>query len=1119
MQELVKSLAEDFSIEKLSELLLSKNPNFTIYQPPERKYDYEDDYFSEVYKVAEGKLNDGKAFHVFAIKTSGELKERTSKKKQYEFGRRILKDNYIQSGFFVFYDDNKNFRFSLIYTIPKGTKAEYSYYKRYTYYVERGKPYRTFVKALTEAKFDTLENIISAFSTLPLTREFYTEIQNWFAWALKEESKCFFPGGKLEENLIRLLTRLIFVWFLKERGLIPEEIFDERWLKDVVKDFGNGDKYYNVVLQNLFFATMNTYPRERSWTYFRYKQFINLDPQEYIKIFEKVPFINGGLFECLDDEDNKKFIDGFSENEEWRAKIPDELFFGEERKVDLTDFYGERKRVKVRGLINILKDYNFTADENSPIDVEVSLDPKLLGIIFENLLAAYNQETQTSERKATGSYYTPPEIVDFMVEESLVEYFKNKTSIPEEKIRELLSYSDEKPEISDKEKEEIIKAIDELKILDPAVGSGAFPMGILHKLVHILEKIDENNELLKKKQREKAQHEVEDESFDESINNPDYARKLYLIRNSIYGVDIQRIATQICKLRFFLSLIIYQKIDPNKENYGIRPLPHLETKFVAANILIGLEEKRQLSFGDEKIKGYIAKLKEVYEEYFSPGKREEKGEIQKEAREIILKIEEELKRSGWKSEEAEKIANLNIFDQTAKADWFDPELMFGVEDGFDIVIGNPPYVRQERIKDLKPLLQRQGYQTFTSTADLYVYFYEKGYNLLKDNGILTFISSNKWMRAKYGEKLRKFLKENTEIEHLIDFGGYRVFEQTVDTNIILFKKKKPKKGHIVKYLVVKQDEVEDNLIDYIRANLKTIPQEKLSEKAFILADDEVLALKEKIEKVGKPLKEWDVKIYRGVLTGYNEAFIIDTETRNRILANCKTEEERKRTEELIKPVLRGRDIFKWGYKWAGLWVILTTKEVNISGLPALEEYLKQYKFALEKRAGNQKWFQLQAAPSKEKLNCLLKDKIGYSDISLKFALVPDTTVGLNTTYFIIPVRHVLLKYLLGVLNSKLVAFYYNQVAASLSGKTTRSFNIYVEQLPIPPITPQNQHIARQIEELVDQILAITKSEDYPQNTQKQEQVKALEQQINKLVYELYQLTEDEINIIEGGNIS
>jgi hypothetical protein len=245
------------------------------------------------------------------------------------------------------------------------------------------------------------------------------------------------------------------------------------------------------------------------------------------------------------------------------------------------------------------------------------------------------------------------------------------------------------------------------------------------------------------------------EVFNEQRNYTDYARKLYLIQNCIYGVDIQPIAVQLTKLRFFLTLILDQKPDKNRENFGILPLPHLETKFVCANTLIGLE--RLVSLKPKEIAKIENDLKRIREKYFRVRDRKQKLELEKRDKKLRKDLAKLLKKNRWKNKDVKKIASFDILDPTARADWFDHEWMFGV-DGFDIVIGNPPYVRQEKIKKEKPLLQKQGYEVFTSTADLYVYFYEKGYKILKQGGILAYITSNKWMRAKYGEKLRRFLK-------------------------------------------------------------------------------------------------------------------------------------------------------------------------------------------------------------------------------------------------------------------------------------------------------------------------------------------------------------------------
>jgi hypothetical protein len=399
--------------------------------------------------------------------------------------------------------------------------------------------------------------------------------------------------------------------------------------------------YYKAVLQNLFFATLNcpvkpdsidsrkrgfrgdqSYGKHRGVDYLmRYKKHFK-DPDAFLKMVNKVvPFLNGGLFECLDDKEKNIYIDGFSDNmsktngKENHLVVPDYLFFGKEEKTDLSADYGKKnkstKEAAVTGLINILKSYKFTIAENTPIEEDVALDPELLGKVFENLLASYNPETKTTARKQTGSFYTPREIVNYMVDESLIAHLKNAIAwddMPEkeldDQLHRLVSFEPVNPFEHNRElSQKIIHSLDNCKILDPACGSGAFPMGILQKMVHILQKIDPENQYWQDLQLEKAQKESQgvfvikdkeerkqlldeiNEAFDQSINHPDYARKLFLIENCIYGVDIQPIAAQISKLRFFISLVVEQKVNHEKENFGIRPLPNLETKFVTANTL------------------------------------------------------------------------------------------------------------------------------------------------------------------------------------------------------------------------------------------------------------------------------------------------------------------------------------------------------------------------------------------------------------------------------------------------------------------------------------------------------------------------------------------------------
>ena len=599
--------------------------------------------------------------------------------------------------------------------------------------------------------------------TKELNKRFFQELANWYFWAVDNAT---FPADEEKDadirnatNVIRLITRLMFVWFLKEKGLVSDKLFNEKELKTILR-FKDDSAYYKAILQNLFFATLNSEMNTRKFiaensggrnsqhfvhNVFRYRQEF-IKPEETIKeLFEPIPFLNGGLFECLDKEtevDGTKCrvrVDGFSDHPKNVLEIPDELFFGSERQIELNEIYGTKnKRYKVRGLINILNSYKFTITENTPIEEEIALDPELLGKVFENLLANFNPETKTTARKQTGSFYTPREIVNYMVDESLLAYLKakmqtetqgfagfvafgenqptmfgnearvqQKFEMPvsnnrwhgkdeslETALRNLFSYTEDKHDFNETETEILIKAIDNCKILDPACGSGAFPMGILHRLVHLLGKLDKNNEKWREWQRLKAIKDTEEaykigdhkeredrllEINDVFENNAsDYGRKLFLIENCIYGVDIQPIAIQIAKLRFFISLIVDQKASAetrtsvsvpssaltdvrasannaraSANNLGIRPLPNLETKFVAANTLIGLETNGGLK--PNGVTELEKQLKEVRAKHFGARSRRTKEKYRTEDKKIRSQIAELLKQGGINETSADLI--------------------------------------------------------------------------------------------------------------------------------------------------------------------------------------------------------------------------------------------------------------------------------------------------------------------------------------------------------------------------------------------------------------------------------------------------------------------------------
>ena len=785
--------------------------------------------------------------------------------------------------------------------------------------------------------------------TAELNRRFFKEIADWYFWTVE---KVTFPAdadtsvGEVSNLavhnatcVIRLITRLIFVWFLKEMSLVPSALFDEDEIGGVLTSLDPQESsYYKAILQNLFFATLNqemntpVKPNTRKFrgegrqhynitSLYRYKRYFR-DPDAALHLFETIPFLNGGLFECLDKPapDDRKTIlrvDGFSDREDNPLHVPNELFFSEPQVVNLNAVYDTKNsRYTVQGLIHILNRYKFTIAENTPIEEEVALDPELLGQVFENLLAAYNPETGTTARKQTGSFYTPREIVNYMVDESLIAYLQNAVSSraihcpSETKLRHLLAYNDEPHQFTDTEVEHLIAAIDTLKILDPACGSGAFPMGILQKLVFLLGKLDPRNAQWRHRQiarvhstittaekiddsviRESTIDELEDEiaSINEAFkrNALDYGRKLYLIENCIYGVDIQPIATQIAKLRFFISLIVEQKIDDARENRGVRPLPNLETKFVAANTLLDVEKPAQLLLRNPEVDRKEKALEEVRRRHFTARTPRTKDRYRQRDAALRAEISVLLQSDGFPSETTEKIAAWDPYDQNATADFFDPEWMFGITEGFDVVIGNPPYVRQEKIKDLKPILQKR-YTCYTGAADLYVYFYERGLQLLNTNGIHTFICSNSWLDVNYGARIQKYVLDNTTGAVICHSEAEREFESAdINTIVSILHNGTPNADSRARFLTFKTF-IGDPNIENRRERTRTYTElaqagtrdnkyagDKWGGK-YLRAPDIYWTLLEKGKD--KLVRLGDVaEVRRGFTTGANEFFYLDAE--------------------------------------------------------------------------------------------------------------------------------------------------------------------------------------------------------------------------------------------------
>lgn len=722
--------------------------------------------YSDPIKIGHAELKNHEELLVFTCQYNKELTARSAKKQQFEIAKKVLKEDFKDGAIFIFYDAQGNFRFSFIRRNYGETgDKKFSTWKRYTYYVTPSETNRTFKERIDNCDYSSLDSIQEAFSVEKLTKQFYNELFDWYQWALSDEIGITYPNNtktsdddriKLDEQVIRLITRLLFVWFIKQKKLVPEYLFDIDELSKTLKDFDSNSlengNYYNAILQNLFFATLNKEISEREFaktknrdikTRFRYEEMFTLTEPEIIEYFKPIPFLNGGLFECLDKQDadgNQYFLDGFSRNPtksangnfRHRAFIPNCLFFDEEK-----------------GIIPLLRRYNFTVEENAPNEVQVALDPELLGKVFENLLGAFNPETKETARKQSGSFYTPREIVEYMVNESLINYLQTKLpNLAEKDLRDL--FENETPKstfLNDKEQcKEIAHQLKSIKILDPACGSGAFPMGILSKMVEVLEKLGATNESI---------HDL----------------KLHLIEECIYGIDIQTIATQISKLRFFITLVVEQdKIDLTKPqyNYGVLTLPNLETKFVSANTLIGIKKKKagdfvNTLFTDSAIDDTKQELLTIRHEHFyakTAGAKKRLREKDAELRDRLSKLLEENK--DFAPDDALQLSQWNPYDQNTSSPFFDMEWMFGLKKGFDVVIGNPPY----RVVKKKNQKVYKNYYTINS-GELYSYFFEKSISdLLKKNGVISYITASLFIKGLKFESLRTYLEKNTSLVEL-----------------------------------------------------------------------------------------------------------------------------------------------------------------------------------------------------------------------------------------------------------------------------------------------------------------------------------------------------------------
>jgi len=1012
--------------------------------------------------------------------------------------------------------NGEDWRFSLVkmdYRFEEGkggkfkVKEEFTLARRWSFLVGKNENSHTAQSRLVPILADdknnpTLAELEEAFNIEKVTKEFFEKYRDLFlrtketldeVVAKDKNIKADFEakGVNTVDFAKKLLGQIVFLYFLQKKGWFGVKRDDE-WgtgTKHFLREMFEGKhgiytNFFNDILEPLFYEALRI---DRSH-----------DDGYYSRFNCKIPFLNGGLFDPIN-------------NYDWVHTdiiLLNELF---------SNSFKTKEGDTGNGILDIFDRYNFTVKEDEPLEKEVAVDPEMLGKVFENLL-------EVKDRKSKGTYYTPREIVHYMCQQSLINYlytvlnevhvsyeklgkdqtimFKdigNKSqmdltiehrpipSISKDDIETLINQGDrllENEFVAEQKKKKILQglqkrtskrnelsemvidhakkiddALKNIKVCDPAIGSGAFPVGMMSEIVKTRNVLS---------------------TFIKATDRTIYNFKRECIEKSLYGVDIDPGAVEIAKLRLWLSLMVDEE-----DIKQIKPLPNLDYKIVCGNSLSGVN----MMFHHQA----LLKFEDLKGKFFEETNPKKKTEFKNDIDNLIREITNNDKHFDF------KVYFSEVFNQ---------------KNGFDIVIANPPYVRHEAIKDMKPELKKQFGEFFCGTADIYTYFYHRGLDVLKSDGHLCFIAPNKFMRAGYGKNTRALLATKATPKIVIDFCDLPIFDATTYPSVLLVEKRKPSEQDKTLAVTFTTEEQLAHIDETIGAIGFEMPILALRPEGWNLEQPEILALMEKLRKAGTPLGEYvHGRFYRGILTGLNEAFVIDEDTRKKLIA------EDPKSDELIKPWLRGRDIKKWTAEWANLYLInipsssnhhwpwsdekseSKSKKIFKETYPSIHDHLKQWKDKLQKRDDQGKfWWELRSCVYNADFE---RPKIIYPDIAKGPEFTWDESkVFLGNTAYIIPTKE---KWLLGLLNSRLIWWLYLHISSTIQGGFVRFIAQYMEQLPIPVTTDKQK---APIITLVNQILASKKKDSNAD-------ISALEKQIDEMVYVLYGLTPKEIAIVEG----
>jgi hypothetical protein len=1044
--------------------------------------------------------------------------------------------------------------------------------KRYTYLFGPNENTRTAegrFAFLANIEHKRLEDITEAFSVEKVSDSFfkaYREIYTIFCEDIYQSSAihAIFGSGenalKNQRDFIkRMMGRITFLYFVQKKGWLGATISapgysngDVRFMLHLFEQTPNKSQFYSKILSPLFFDTLNRDDR----------------PNDQFKLPDgtlvKVPFLNGGLFE--------------------RDHIGSENL----------DFPVDHFQI----LFDTFEQFNFTIDESSPHDHEVGIDPEMLGIVFENLLEDNNDK---------GTFYTPKAVVHYMCEESLIQYLSSKLNASETEqqiLSDFVKYKKTEASYIAQEKSRIIDLLKNVKICDPAIGSGAFPMGMLYEIFYCL---------------------LELEPY-----TPHYKLKQHIIQNNIYGVDLEKGAVDIARLRFWLSLVVDAELVLNQKP---EPLPNLDYKIMQGDSLlerfkdipldkiandfeIKVFEPGDMSALNEPEPTYGGlqyktdkqqnNLKTKIQRFFKPMPFEEKTKLQREIDEEIHEVIQ-FNFERQKQKPLEEIKQDEAFYQSIKDSDNDPpakreqkaksrasllrkmeqnqkkltnldtklhelETLMAKPDqkhyflwhayfqdvmdggGFDIMIANPPYIQLQKHGDKTNDYEAAGYKSFARMGDIYCLFYEQGINMLRPGGILTYITSNKWMRADYGKPLRHLLAHEVRLLRLIDFGSVQVFKTaTVDTNILIAQKDIP--AQQLKACRFTLDYTFGTPLDaHIASNEITIPTPD-DESVWSVSDKDTFDITQAIKKAGKPLKDWKIikkdaqgleievnaiRMNYGIKTGYNKAFIISTDDRKNILDKVATSGEPvERYKTLFRPILEGKHIKRFRAEWEGLWVIFIPwhfplhEDEDINGAsplaeksfenqyPVLYEYFMSHKTELENRNKSEtgiryEWYALQRCAASYYPD-FGKPKLIWGNLNVNATF----TVDFEGMYINAPANMLTserddIRYLGAVLNSRVTSFMMRQIAYSREHGYLEYKKVFVEQMPVPELPAEAQ---RPFAILVDYLLYLydkSKPSVHP-HISNESMTSAFEKYLNMAVFELYfeqHMKENEYDVLQ-----